>query len=169
VAFAAMLTEGGATAMEAMVLVGAGACTVSDELPVMPLRVAVMVAEPAVRAEARPAGVTVATAALDEVHVTDVETFAVELSLYVAVAMSCCVAPTAMLATGGVTARDVRVFAGAGTVTDALPETPLRVAVRVAEPADSPEASPEALIFAIAALEDVQVAEVVTSAVELSL
>lgn len=81
VAFAAMLAVGGATAMEVRVFTGTGACTVSDALPATPLRVAVMVAEPAVRAEARPAGVTVATAALDEVHVTEVVTFAVELSL----------------------------------------------------------------------------------------
>ena len=80
-ALAARLAVGGAIAREVRVLVGTGVCTVRDVLAATPLRVAVMVAEPAVRAEARPAGVTVATAALDEVHVTEVVTFAVELSL----------------------------------------------------------------------------------------
>ena len=83
-----------------------------------------------------------------------------------AVATNCCVAPVTTLAVGGVTARDVRVFAGAATVRAALPEMPSMVAVRVAEPAASPVASPEALIFAVAALEDAQVAEAVMSAVE---
>jgi len=64
---------------------------------------------------------------------------------------------------------EVRVFAGGGTVRDALPETPLRVAVIVAEPAASAEARPPGVIFAIVGLEDVQVANVVTFAVVLSL
>jgi hypothetical protein len=38
--------------------------------------------------------------------------FAVEPSLYVAVAVNCSVAPTAMLGVAGVTAIDVSVFAG---------------------------------------------------------
>jgi len=84
--------------------------------------------------------------------------------------MSCWLAPMAMVAAAGVTAMEVRVFVGAGggTVRDALPETPLRVAVMVAEPAASAEARPAGVTFAMAGLEDVQVADVVTFAVVLS-
>ena len=74
-----------------------------------------------------------------------------------------------MLAVAGVTVMEVRVFASGGTVRDALPETPLRVAVMAAEPVASAEARPPGAIFAIAGLEDVQVADVVTFAVVLSL
>jgi len=74
-----------------------------------------------------------------------------------------------MLAVAGMTVMEVRVFAGGGTVRDALPETAPRVAVMVAEPATSAEARPPGAIFAIAGLEDVQVADVVTFAVVLSL
>jgi hypothetical protein len=54
-------------------------------------------------------------------------------------------------------------------VSDALPKTPLRVAVMVAEPAASEEARPAGVIVAMVGLEDVQVADVVTFAVVLSL
>jgi hypothetical protein len=76
-----------------------------------------------------------------------------------------------MLAVGGEMATEVRVLVTTGmvTVTVALAVTPFMVAVMVTEPAASAEASPEGLIFAIAGLDEVQVAEVVTSAVELSL
>jgi hypothetical protein len=74
-----------------------------------------------------------------------------------------------MLAVPGVTAMEVRVTGGGGTVSDALPKTPLRVAVMVAEPAASAEARPAGVTFAMAGLEDVQVADVVTFAVLLSL
>ena len=85
--------------------------------------------------------------------------------------MSCWLARMAMVAAAGVTAMEVRVFVGAGggTVRDALPETPLRVAVMAAEPVASAEARPPGVIFAMVGLEDVQVADVVTFAVVLSL
>jgi hypothetical protein len=67
--------------MEVTVFVTTGGCTVRDALPAMPLTVAVMVAEPAPIAVARPAGVILVTVALDDVHVADAVTFAVELSL----------------------------------------------------------------------------------------
>lgn len=67
------------------------------------------------------------------------------------------------------TVTELSVFGGAETARVALPVTPLRTAVRVAEPAASAEASPAGLIFAVAALEEVHAAELVTSAVELSL
>lgn len=66
-------------------------------------------------------------------------------------------------------ATELSVFGGAETVRVALPVTPLTTAVMVAEPAATAVASPAALIFAVAALEEVHAAEPVTSAVELSL
>lgn len=81
VPFATMLAVTGETAMEVTVFVTTGGCTVRDALPAMPLTVAVMVAEPAPIAVARPAGVILVTVALDDVHVADAVTFAVELSL----------------------------------------------------------------------------------------
>ena len=85
--------------------------------------------------------------------------------------MNCWVAPIAKVAVAGVTATEVRVFvtAGGGTLSDALPEKPSMVAVMVAEPAASAEARPAEVTFAMAGLEDVQVADVVTFAVVLSL
>jgi len=85
--------------------------------------------------------------------------------------MNCWIAPTAKVAVAGVTTMEVRVFviAGGGTESDALPETPSMVAMMVAEPAASAEARPEGVTFATAGLEDVQVADVVTFAVVLSL
>ena len=75
-----------------------------------------------------------------------------------------------MLGVAGVTAMEVSVLVtGAVTVTVAFPPTPPAVAVMVAEPAASAEARPKGLTLAIAAFEEVQVAEAVTSAVELSL
>lgn len=69
----------------------------------------------------------------------------------------------------GVTVTELSVLGGAVTDKVALPLTPLIEAVMVAEPAASAEASPAGLIFAVAALEEVHAAELVTSAVELSL
>ena len=83
--------------------------------------------------------------------------------------MNCCVAPMAMLGVAGEMVTELRVFAAAGTLTVAFAETPLTVAVTVAEPAATAEARPDGAIFAIAAFDDVHVAEAVTSAVELSL
>ena len=77
-----------------------------------------------------------------------------------------------MLDVAGVTVTELSVFGGGGgavTARVAVPLTPLSEAVMVAEPAASAEASPAGLIFAVAALEEVHAAELVTSAVELSL
>jgi hypothetical protein len=74
-----------------------------------------------------------------------------------------------MLIAPGDIAIEVRVFTATGTVTLALPLTPSRVAVMVAEPEDCAVASPAELIFATAAFEVVQATVAVTSAVELSL
>jgi hypothetical protein len=76
-----------------------------------------------------------------------------------------------MEAVGGVTAIDVTVTGGGGcgTVTAAVPLTPVMVAVTIVEPELNAVARPAALMVATAWFEDTQVALVVTSAVELSL
>jgi hypothetical protein len=76
-----------------------------------------------------------------------------------------------MVAVGGVTAIDVTVTGGGGcgTVTAAVPLTPVMVAVTVVEPELSAVASPAALMLATAGFEDTHAALVVTSAVEPSL
>src|SRR5256885_6408128 len=58
-----------------------------------------------------PEAVMVAVAVVPDAHVTVVVMSAVELSLYVPVAVNCCVAPTFKFAgVAGVTAIEVRVF-----------------------------------------------------------
>jgi hypothetical protein len=47
---------------------------------------------------------------LELVHAAVDVTFAVEPSVYVAIAVNCCVAPAAMLAVAGVTAMEVTTF-----------------------------------------------------------
>lgn len=75
-----------------------------------------------------------------------------------------------MLAEAGVTAIEVSVATGAGTVrVAALLLMPLKVAVTVVEPELSAVASPAALMVATAGFEDTHVALVVTFAVEPSL
>jgi hypothetical protein len=163
----AKLAGFGVTAIAVMVFVAA--VTVSVAVPLMPLSDAVMVVEPAVAPVAKPDEFTVATAVFEEFHVAVVVTFAVELSLYVAVAVYCSVAPTAMLAVAGVTEIAVTVFATAVTLSAAVPLTPPSDAVIVLEPAATPVAMPDEFTVATAVFEVVQVAVDVTFAVDPSL
>jgi len=86
------LAVAGVTAMEDNV---AAAVTVRVAVPVLPLKAAVMVAEPAALAVARPLLATVAVVVLDEVQVTCVVISRVVPSEYVPLAENCWVAPTA--------------------------------------------------------------------------
>jgi hypothetical protein len=109
----------------------------------------------------------VATASFELVQSAVELISAVEPSLYVAVAVNCCVAPTARLGVVGdnemaVTALDV-------TVSVAVPLTPLIEAVTVVEPVATAVASPDEPIVATEGLTAVQFAVAVTSAVEPSL
>ena len=81
--------------------------------------------------------------------------------------MNCCVAPVAKLAVLGVTAMAVIVLDV--TVRAAVPLSPLRVAVMVVDPGDTPVARPIAPMGATDGVVDAQVAVEVTLAVELSL
>ncbi|HZP04488.1 MAG TPA: hypothetical protein VFB43_06275 [Terracidiphilus sp.] len=77
---------GGVTAMDFTVT--AAAVTLSPAVPFMPFNDAVMVLEPAATPVARPDALIVATAGLEDVHVADEVTFAVEPSLNDAVAVN---------------------------------------------------------------------------------
>ena len=93
---------------------------------------AVMVVVPAVRAVARPLLLTVATAVLDELQVTEIVTSWVVPSENVPVAVNCWVTTRGMVGLAGVTAMEERV--AEVTVRVALPETFPEVAVMVAVP-----------------------------------
>jgi hypothetical protein len=110
VAPAARVAAGGVTVMD--VTVSAGAATTRAAVPLTPFNDAVIVLEPAATPVAKPVVLTVATAGLEDVQVADEVMFAVEPSLYEAVAVSCAVAPTAMLDDAGVTAMLFSVLLG---------------------------------------------------------
>jgi flavin reductase (DIM6/NTAB) family NADH-FMN oxidoreductase RutF len=77
-----------------------------------------------------------------------------------------------MLGVAGVTAIEAKVTGGgvaAVTVSEAVPLTPESVAVRVAEPAATAVASPEALMVATEVLDEVHEAVVEIFAVDPSL
>ena len=165
-----MLAVAGVTAIEASV--GGGgttAVTVRAAVPLTPLREAVIVAVPAATPVARPAAFTVAVATLELVQVAVDVTFAVELSLYVAVAVNCCVAPAERLGAEGVRAMDVTVAAEAVTVRVAVALMPPTDAVIVLVPAATPVARPAELTVAAAVSELFHVTDDVTLAVESSL
>ncbi|HUA91776.1 MAG TPA: hypothetical protein VL991_04370 [Terracidiphilus sp.] len=158
---------GGVTAIA--VTVGAAGVTVKAAVDVTPLAEAVMVAEPAAAAVARPEALMVATAVLEELQVTPEVSGPVVPLLYVAVTENCCVAPAVSVALGGVTAIDFTVTGAAVTVRAAVPLTPFNDAEMVLEPAATPVATPAALTVATVEPEDAQVAVEVTLAVEPSL
>jgi hypothetical protein len=158
-------TEGftGVTAIDTSV----AAVTVSVVLPEMAPLVAEIVVLPAFSADAKPALLIVAVVVLDDAHVTLAVRFCVELSLYVHVAVNCCVPPAATDGFTGVTAIDTSV--AAVTVNVVLPEMAPLVALIVVLPAFSAEASPAALIVAVVVLDDAHVTLAVRFCVELSL
>jgi hypothetical protein len=158
-------TEGftGVTAIDTSV----AAVTVSVVLPEMAPLVALMVVPPAFSADAKPVALIVAVVVLDDAHVTLAVMFCVELSLYVPVAVNCCVLPAATEGFTGVTAIDTSV--AAVTVSVVLPEMAPLVALMVVPPAFSADAKPEPLIVAVTVLDDAHVTLAVMFCVELSL
>jgi len=116
---------------------------------------------------ASPAALIVATVVSDELHVTVLVIFCVELSLNVPVAVNCCVFPAATDGFAGVTAIDTRVAFVTVSVVD--PTTLPLVALIVELPAFTPVAKPEALIVATVVVPDAHVTLPVKSCVELSL
>jgi hypothetical protein len=153
----------GVTAIDTSV----AAVTVNVVLPEMAPLVALIVVLPAFSAEASPAALIVAVVVLDDAHVTLAVRFCVELSLYVPVAVNCCVPPAATDGFTGVTAIDTSV--AAVTVSVVLPEMAPLVAEIVVLPAFNADAKPALLIVAVVVLEDAHVTLVVRFCVELSL
>jgi hypothetical protein len=115
-----------------------GAATVTLVLPVIPSTVAETVVAPEVSAVTSPVAVTVATAGVDEAHVTLCPVIAFPL-LSVGAAVSCRVAPSSTVSFGGVTATAATTGV---TVIPSLPETPSTVAEIVDVPAATPVTKP---------------------------
>ena len=111
----------GATVIEDNVAVEA--VTLRVAVPDLPLKVAVMVAEPAALAVAKPLLTIVAVVVLDELQVTWVVIGELEPSEYVPVAVNCWVAPTIMLAVAGATVIEDKVTEEV-TVMPAVPDLP---------------------------------------------
>jgi hypothetical protein len=150
----------GVTAMET----SAAGVTVSAVLPVMLPEVAEIVVVPAATAVARPLAAMVAVAVLDDAQVAVEVRFCVEPSVYVPVAVNCCVSPFAMLGFAGVTAMETS--AAAFTVSVVLPVMLPEVAEIVVVPAATAVARPPAAIVAVVVLDDAQVAVAVRFCVE---
>ena len=94
--------------------------TVSVVWPDTPENVAVIVVEPVAPEVASPVELIVATAVLDESHVTDALRSWFELSVNIPVAVNCLVVPSAMLGLVGVTSIVTRAFDAPSRVKLAL-------------------------------------------------
>src|SRR5271163_1345066 len=131
------------------------AVTVSNVEPEIDNDVAVIVEVPTPAPEAKPTALIVAVAVVPEDQVTLDVRFCVEPSLNVPMAVNCCVAPLAIEGFAGVTAIDCSV--AAVTVSKVEPLMDDDVAVIVEFPTPAPEASPTALIVAMAVVPELQV------------
>src|ERR1700730_18236764 len=120
--------------------------TVRLPIPAKDPAVALIVAVPTARATAAPLALTLAIAGPDEVHVAAFVRFCKLPSLYVPVAVNCCLSPAAIEALAGVTATEART--GEVTVNMAVPCTVPEAAVIVVLPTIKPLAKPAALIVA---------------------
>ena len=135
----------GVTAIDCSV----AAVTVSTSAgDVTPLSAAVMLLVPTPAPVARPPAVIVAVVVVAEFHVTVLVMFAVELSLYVPVAVNWCVAPLAIDGVAGVTAIDTSV-AAVTVSTSAGEVTPLSAALMSLVPTPAPVARPVVVIVAV--------------------
>lgn len=126
----------------------------------IPFCVAAMLLEPTPAAVTNPPVLIVATAVLDEVHVTELVRFCIEPSLNVPVAVNGSVVPFAIDVLVAVIVIDCNVAAVtvSAIVFDVIP---LWVAVMLLEPVPDPVASPLVLIVTAAVLEEPHVAEFV--------
>jgi hypothetical protein len=165
------LGEAGVTAIDFRVTAAAVTVSGSFGLTMLPC-VAVICVVPAATPVASPVAATiVAKAVFEDFQVTLAVMFFVELSLYVAVAVNCCLLPATIEGDAGVTAIDFSVTPAAVTVSGSFGLTILPcVAVICVVPAATPVASPVAApIVAKAVFEDFQVTLAVMFFVELSL
>jgi hypothetical protein len=153
------LIEGfaGVTAMDA----STGCVTVSVAVPVILLIVAPMVELPAITLVAKPPPVIVATLEGNELHITILVKFCMLPSLYVPVAVNCCVVPAAIEGFVGVTEIEART--GEVTVSVAVPRTSPKAAMIVVPPVMTPVARPVELIIATGFVAELHVTVEVTS------
>jgi hypothetical protein len=158
----ATLGLSGVTAMET----SAAGITVSVVFPDTLPEVAEIVVVPVARVVARPPAATVAAAAFVEAQVAVVVRSCVEASVYVPVAVNCCLSPLATLGVAGVTAMETS--AAALTVSVVFPVTLPEVAVMVVVPVARVVARPLAAMVAVVGVDDAQVTDDVRSSVELS-
>ena len=107
---------------------------------------------------AKPAALTVAVAELEVLQVAEPVTFCIELSLNVAVAVSCWVEPEGIEGLVGVMEIEVTAIV---TVKVVMPLVPPEVAVMVEEPAVRPDANPPVVMEATERFEEPQVTELV--------
>jgi hypothetical protein len=152
----------GVTAIDTSVAV-----TVRFVEPLMEPEVARIVVEPVPTPVASPPLVIVATAVFVELQVTELVRFCVLLSLYVPVAVNCCVPFFTIKGFAGVT--EIETNTGAVTVRFVEPLMEPDVAEIVVEPVPTPVASPPLVIVATAVFVEPQVTELVRFCVLLSL
>ena len=135
---------------------------------VTPVKLAVILLVPVPTPVANPAALIVATVVVAEFHITWLVMFAVVVSLYVPVAVNCCVLPLEIDGLTGVIAMDFNV-AAVTVRTSAGDVTPVRLAVILLVPVPTPVASPVALIVATVEVAEFHVTWVVIFAVLVSL
>jgi len=148
----------GATTMETSV-----AITVKFVVPLIEPDVAQIVVVPTPTPDANPPLVIVAAAVFVELHVTILVRFCVLLSLYVPVAVYCCVVPLAIVAFAGVTAIEINV--GGVTVSPVVPVIPPEAAWIVVLPVPVPVANPPPVIVATPVLVELHTTDPVIFAV----
>jgi hypothetical protein len=143
------------------------AITVKVVEPFIAPKAASIVVCPAATPLASPVALIVATPGAEEPHVTVLVRFWVLPSLYVPLAVNCCVVAGAMVGFAGVTAIDTST--GAVTVSVVAPVILLSVALIVEAPVVTPFANPPAVIVATPGAEELHVAVLVRFCVPPSL
>jgi hypothetical protein len=138
----------------------AGGATVKPADAEMEPTLAMIVEVPVALVLASPEALTLATL-LEELQFTEPVRLCVPPSVYVPVAVNCCVVPSGMESADGVTVNETS--AGGPTVNALDPLMPPDVAVMFAAPMPMPLASPLLLISATDCVSELQDAEEVRS------
>ena len=135
------------------------AVTVKVVEPLIAPKAASIVVCPTATAVASPVVLIVATPGADELHAAALVTLCVLASLYVPVAVNCCVANTMIKAFAGVTVID----SNAGPVTERVvePRIEFKAAAIVVPPGETLVASPAALIVATPGADELHAAVLV--------
>ncbi len=139
--------------------------TVKVVLPRTPPKVALMVAVPAMRVEATPVLLTVATDGLDELQATAacVVRSKLDPSEYVPEAVNCWVSPTGILGLAGVTNMEDRVAEVTVRIVPPDRNPEVAAAVMVEAPGATVVMRPVLLTVAAAALDELQATRAVIS------